>query len=129
MVYLSSGLPFVWLGAVNEGSVLRLTDHPKSAVSEDQNYYETQPEIEETQSDFQVQAYDMELTFGHELSAKVTASIMSGNTPKQCYFTLYHGYKISKIESNEGETLSFTPGGRRGGGRDTAANFATHILL
>lgn len=93
------------LGAVNEGSVLRMTDHPKSAVSEDQNYYETQPEIEEIQSDFQVQAYDMELTFGHELSAKVTASIMSENTPKQCYFTLYHGYKISKIESTEGETL------------------------
>ena len=93
---VADGLFIVWtalcvLGAVNEGSVLRMTDHPKSAVSEDQNYYETQPEIEETQSDFQVQAYDMELTFGHELSAKVTVSIMSENTPKQCYFTLYHG--------------------------------------
>lgn len=113
---VADGLFIVWtalcvLGAVNEGSVLRMTDHPKSAVSEDQNYYETQPEIEETQSDFQVQAYDMELTFGHELSAKVTASIMSENTPKQCYFTLYHGYKISKIESTEGETLSFTQEG------------------
>lgn len=112
---VADGVFIVWtalcvLAVVNEGSVLRMTDHPKSAVSEDPDYYDSQPLIEE-QKDFRVQAYDMELSFGGELSAKVTATVSSDNTPEQYHFTLYHGYKISGMQSEDGEKLSFTQEG------------------
>ena len=110
---VADGLFIVWtalcvLAVVNEGSVLRMTDHPKSAVSEDQNYYDSQPQIEEKQKDFRVQAYDMELSFGSELSAKVTATVSAADAPEQYHFTLYHGYKVSDVQSEDGESLSFT---------------------
>ncbi|HBZ64604.1 MAG TPA: hypothetical protein DEO89_08420 [Lachnospiraceae bacterium] len=113
---VADGLFIVWtalcvLAVVNEGSVLRMTDHPKSAVSEDRNYYDSQPQIEEKQKDFRVQAYDMELSFGGELSAKVTATVSAADAPEQYPFTLYHGYKISDIRSEDGESLSFTQDG------------------
>lgn len=113
---VADGLVILWivlcaLVVVNEGSVLRMTDHPKSAESEDQNYYQAQTQIEEKEKDFQVRAYDMELSFGRELSAKVTVDVSTENAPEQYHFTLYHGYKISDVTSEDGEKLLFTQEG------------------
>lgn len=113
---VADGLVILWivlcaLFVVNEGSVLRMTDHPKSAESEDQNYYQAQTQIEEQEKDFQVRAYDMEFSFGRELSAKVTVDVSTENAPEQYHFTLYHGYKISDVTSEDGEKLLFTQEG------------------
>ncbi len=89
----------------DKGSVLLMDNHPESAVEADYNYYTG--EEQETKADFQVTGYDMDLTFSREMSAIVKVSLQPKPSKTEYLFTLYHGYRVSKVEDANGEEMYF----------------------
>lgn len=85
-----------------------------SSIVSEQIYYQIQaqehPERERA-ADFVVDRYDMELSAGRELQASVAMEI-SGNADSGPYhFTLYHGYRVERVENEHGEALEFAQQG------------------
>lgn len=76
-----------------------------SGVSADKRYYENNEQLSET-ADFRVDSYDLEFNFRNDLNA--IATIKTDNYKNEYKFTLYHGYKISKITDGNNNELDFT---------------------
>ena len=76
-----------------------------SGVSADKRYYENNEQLSET-ADFRVDSYDLEFNFRNDLNA--IATIKTDNYKNEYKFTLYHGYKISKITDGNNDELDFT---------------------
>lgn len=75
----------------------------------DLDYYQFAEQKEED-GGFSVTGYDMDLTVGLQLSARVTAQVDQPALP--CYkFTLYHGYQVSQVTDQDGTPLRFTQQG------------------
>lgn len=92
----------------NKGSVLIMNDHPDSSSWKDQKYYQENNSTEKIQdAGFEIKEYDMELRFGRELSAVVKVRIQSEIPQSTHAFTLYHGYRISDIENEEGQSMKY----------------------
>ncbi len=89
----------------DKGSVLLMDNHPESAIEADYSYYTG--EEEEIEADFQVTGYDMDLTFSREMSAIVKVSLQPKPLKTEYLFTLYHGYRVSKVEDANGEEMYF----------------------
>lgn len=98
---------FLGYGVVNKGSVLLMAGHPESATLESAKYKTAEQGEKETQELFSVTAYDMEFSMQKELSAKVTVDIQADKTLPEYPFTLFGGYKISRITCDDGRTLAF----------------------
>lgn len=64
----------------------------------------------EQAADFEVTKYDMELSIGLQLCAKVKMSLSEIDLPQYC-FTLDHGYRVSKITDAKGEEVSWQQDG------------------
>lgn len=101
--------------AGHKGSVLIMNDHPESSSWKDQEYYQENDNAEEAEVAedvrFEIKEYDMELTFGRELSAEVKTMIQSEIPQTKYSFTLYHGYRISCIENEEGQPMKYVQNG------------------
>jgi len=80
----------------------------------DQAYYEMQigrhPQ-REIPADFEVTRYEMELAARRQLSARVSMDIAEDEHVAAYRFTLYHGYRISRVFGSEGEKLDFAQDG------------------
>lgn len=76
-----------------------------SGVSADKRYYENNEQVSEP-ADFKVESYDLEFNFRNDLNA--VATIKTDDFKNEYKFTLYHGYKISKITDSNNNDLDFT---------------------
>ena len=76
-----------------------------SGVSADKRYYENNEQISKP-ADFMVDSYDLEFSFRNDLNA--VATIKTDDFKDEYKFTLYHGYKISKITDGNNDELDFT---------------------
>lgn len=76
-----------------------------SGVSADKRYYENNKQVSKP-ADFMVDSYDLEFSFRNNLNA--VATIKTDDFKDECRFTLYHGYKISKITDGNNDELNFT---------------------
>lgn len=80
-------------------------DLSASGVSSDKRYYENHPQLSEI-ADFKVENYDIKLKFDNKLNAVATIKI-NDNSINKYKFTLYHGYKVSKITDINDKNLNF----------------------
>ena len=76
-----------------------------SGVSADKRYYENNEQVSKP-ADFRVDSYDLEFNFRNNLNA--VATIKTDDVKDEYKFTLYHGYKISKITDGNNDELDFT---------------------
>lgn len=97
-------------GVENKGSVLLMKGHPKSALSETKSYYENLPGKEKN-PEFTISDYDMELSMHKTLSAVVKCRVNSAKALPSYEFTLFHGYKITRVEDEDGLSLTFNQEG------------------
>lgn len=113
-VMLSTAVLIGWLVVcgicvVDKGSILRMGEHPDSAAFQ-QAAYDGGEVIRET-VDFQVSSYEMDLRFGHELSAVVKTELREDTMLPQYTFTLFHGYRVSAVQDADGKALNYTQDG------------------
>jgi hypothetical protein len=101
---------YMGYGVINKGSVLLQYMHPESSMEESINYYLQNPK-QEIEANFSVTDYDMELSFGKQLSAKVTLSISADQIHPEYFFTLHHGYKIREIVTDTGSSIPYSQEG------------------
>lgn len=80
-------------------------ENPEGNPAGDVLYYWTHLQKEED-GGFAAERYDMELKVINMLDAKVTVYVTEPDLPVY-KFTLYHGYKVSKITDQSGAKLSF----------------------
>lgn len=76
-----------------------------SGVSADKRYYENNEQVSKP-ADFKIDSYDLEFNFRNDLNA--VATIKTDDVKDEYKFTLYHGYKISKITDGNNDELNFT---------------------
>ena len=84
-----------------------------STVTE-QIYYQFQIEEHpqrELPAEFRVSRYEMDLSAGRQLDAKVSMSITDDEHSDTYNFTLYHGYRISHVLDDKGNRLEFIQDG------------------
>lgn len=68
-------------------------------------YYEDAP-IKEKQVDYSVETYDLDIHVRHKMKAKVQVTLTKESEGEYC-FTLYHQYRLRRIENAEGKSLDF----------------------
>lgn len=97
----------------------------QDVLTTDDTYYRVDVDCEDTsqyeEAKFKVKGYKAEFSAERQLQAKVTVA-MEKNTLEQYAFTLYHGYKIKKIEDSCGNSVKFQQSGDYvtvSGGEDT----------
>lgn len=67
-------------------------------------YSKNEPKVQEP--NFEVKSYDMDLNIWRELKADISMTLSDKSL--DCYnFTLYHGYKVSKITDIDGNDLNY----------------------
>ena len=93
-------------GVQNKGSVLLMGDQPGAAIQET-DYYYGKMTVKEKIPEFKVEKYDMDFSMDKVLHAKVRCDISSDEILSEYEFTLYHGYKVKKIEDENENPLSF----------------------
>lgn len=82
----------------------------QDAWTENLVYYEWMIDCEDESryqdADFQVTSYEAKFKVNRQLSGKVTVGLKESGREKYD-FTLFHGYKVEKIENQEGESVPF----------------------
>ena len=68
-------------------------------------YYEDAP-VKEKQVDYSVEKYDLDINVKHKMKAKVQVTLTKEAEGEYC-FTLYHQYRLRRIENAEGKSLDF----------------------
>ncbi len=94
---------------MNKGSVLLMGAHPDAAAFQ-QAEYDAGETVQEN-VDFQVFSYEMDVRFGHELSAAVKTELKQETTLPRYTFTLFHGYKVSDVQDADGKSLDYVQDG------------------
>lgn len=75
-------------------------------VDDDLYYYSRGTVLQrEKEPDFSVTGYDMDIKIGKELKAVVRVKIEG--VERSAYFTLYHGYRVSKVTDQDGNSLPY----------------------
>lgn len=88
-------------------SVVTLGLNPLNGCHADQFYYgELNESVENKAGDFHVSGYKLNLSIKNEMKAVAEIAVSRTNL-SDLEFTLYHGYKISKITNENGERLQF----------------------
>ncbi len=85
-----------------------------SSTVANQGYYQLQADEhpqKELPADFAVNRYEMQLSAGRQLSAVVSMDIGDDAHTDGYRFTLYHGYRISRVLGSDGERLGFVQEG------------------
>ena len=80
-------------------------DDPRGASRADMDYYEAQPQDDEP-IDFSVLAYALDFDVGLELGARATLTLSDASRPRYG-FTLYHGYRVARLEDARGRPIDF----------------------
>ena len=82
----------------------------QDALTADDTYYRASNDcMDETQYStpkFQVSSYKAKFQIDRQLHAQVTVELKE-NRNSQCEFTLYHGYKIKKIQDQNGKAVHY----------------------
>lgn len=105
-VLMASAVLFSACQVQNKGSVLLMGSHPQSVLCEKKEYAINE-DVNEKKAKFTVSDYDMELEMKKELNAKVDMTIQDTARLSEYEFTLFHGYRVSKVVDEEGKELSF----------------------
>lgn len=98
--------------AVQPASTMKFNPDPVNGFFSDAWYYmpsyyaPNKPKLRNEDGGFKATAYDLDLSMQRLLKAKATVSVDNQNL-EEYKFTLYHGYKISLIENQNGEKLDF----------------------
>jgi len=96
------------------GSKLLLSsDNPKESIMADWEYYfvdHPAEEDRETDAKFAITQYDMELSIGNQLKATATITVNHQKLPEYL-LTLYHGYRLKSVATQDGIALPFTQEG------------------
>lgn len=94
---------------MNKGSVLMMGSHPDAAAFQQDGY--NAGETVQENVDFQVSSYEMDVCFGHELSAVVKTELRQETALPRYTFTLFHGYKVSDVQDADGRSLEYVQDG------------------
>lgn len=87
---------------------------PSGTNYSDQIYYELQRDrhpAREATADFEVVRYDLDLRAGRRLEATARLDVTRPTMGGEYRFTLYHGYRLSKVTGDEGRELQFAQTG------------------
>jgi hypothetical protein len=91
-------------------SKIIMNGNPENTLAHDQYYYTGQDaEIKDEKAEYEISAYQMELSIGLEMSADVVMDV-SQSLPEY-KMSLYHGYKVKSAYDGSGNVLSFTQEG------------------
>lgn len=104
-----------------KGSVLLMQGHPKAAIEELSDYYNTHEEKSE-EAAFTVAKYELDLKIGKELEAEAWMSFDEGLSLDEYHFTLSHAYRIGSVTdqdenpleyARDGDYISISSGGKK----------------
>ena len=103
---LSVILCIVWAFTAR-GAILRL-DLAGGYMFGDRQYYSGLQPIDEREPGFTIEAYDIDLKIRNALTARVVVTLSDSSTSSDLYlFTLYHGYHLSGITTEDGQSVHF----------------------
>lgn len=89
--------------------LLLSSDDPKRSIMADWEYYFVDQPVEkdrETDAAFAITQYDLDLSVGNQLKATATITVDQQELPEYL-LTLYHGYRLKSVSTQEGIALPF----------------------
>lgn len=93
--------------------LLLSSDDPKNSIMADWEYYfidHPAEEDRETDAAFAITQYDLDLSVGSQLKATAIITVDQWDLPEYL-LTLYHGYRLKSVTTQEGAALPFTQEG------------------
>lgn len=90
--------------------LLLSSDNPRDSIMADWEYYfvhHKENEDREVEAAFAITQYDLDLTVGNELKATAVVTVDRQDLPEYL-LTLYHGYRLKSVTTQDGTALPFT---------------------
>lgn len=90
------------VGYMDKGSIMIKDSRPYGTLYSDTNYYESIKQ-KNTYQDFKITSYKLMLNVDKDLEAQATLVLEAPQALNKYYFTLYRGYEVSTVKSNNKE--------------------------
>lgn len=101
---------FSFLQHILPESVVEMSYNPKGSTVYDQHYYLNNYDGRETEADFNITEYSLNLAIDRILEAEAKINVDKSNLPEY-HFTLYHKFKVKKILDQNNRSIKFNQNG------------------